>query len=522
MALSAYHGPILVLTILVSTPAICGRVGRQIIDTRQIIDIVCSACDRARLVEKPPPLCCRCIDDAATCNNDIASGGSGMVDTGLNCPDSIDCQLFGNCDTPGCDVQGINILQDNSVEFDVRQGGEIEDVCPRGQKVCCNPVDSDAVVTRLGLVTANNPLGESLSRGDTNPVCEDSKLSALQDFGHGVTCGKRDSRVYYNADLAESFTNPGEWPWAVLIFKDGEYIGAGALMDNDVVVTVGHKVKNFVDNPSGLTVRLGDWNPNRRDPKEEHPYIEHPVKCVRIHPNADLTGTLENNVAVLKLNSRSRRQTETEEEKAVASVIDLKSAPLRPADVPEGIEGSSKIKRDSFLDLRIGLVALDDGIDPLGSPEISRPIRQAELSPSYINTVCLPRNERQFINHDEHCWVAAWGKDLHRQREIDLPLVTKSDCERRLGPIFRERGIPNWRPKPSEVCAGGVRGKDTCDGEGGAPLVCYDKGSDQYFALGLVSYGFGCNNTRPAVYTNLADPSVKDFITSSFGNNFFC
>ena len=74
-------------------------------------------------------------------------------------------------------------------------------------------------------------------------------------------------------------------------------------MNNDVVVTVGHKVKNFVDNPAGLTVRLGDWNPNRRDPKEEHPHIEHSVKCVRIHPDADLTGTLANNVAVLKLNS---------------------------------------------------------------------------------------------------------------------------------------------------------------------------------------------------------------------------
>jgi len=292
-------------------------------------------------------------------------------------------------------------------------------------------------------------------------------------------------------------------------------------MNNDVVVTVGHKVKNFVDDPTGLTVRLGDWNPNRRDPKEEHPYIEHSVKCVRIHPDADLTGTLENNVAVLKLNSRDKRQL-TEEEIAVASVIDLKSAPSRPANAPEGVDGSSKIKRKSFLDLRLGLVSLDDGLDPLGSPEISRPPRQAELSPSYINTVCLPRNERQFFNHDERCWVAAWGKDLHRQREVDLPLVTKSDCERRLGPIFKDKGVPNWRLKPSEVCAGGVRGKDTCDGEGGAPLVCYDKGSDQYFALGLVSYGFGCNNTRPAVYTNLADPSVQNFIISSFENNFFC
>ena len=32
-------------------------------------------------------------------------------------------------------------------------------------------------------------------------------------------------RVYYDAGLEESYTSPGEWPWATLIFKDGVYIG---------------------------------------------------------------------------------------------------------------------------------------------------------------------------------------------------------------------------------------------------------------------------------------------------------
>ena len=55
-------------------------------------------------------------------------------------------------------------------------------------------------------------------------------------------------------------------------------------MDNDVVATVAHKVKNFVQNPSSLTVRLGDWNPNIQDTAEEFPHLEVGVACVKIHP----------------------------------------------------------------------------------------------------------------------------------------------------------------------------------------------------------------------------------------------
>jgi len=76
--------------------------------------------------------------------------------------------------------------------------------------------------------------------------------------------------------------------------------------------------------------------------------------------------------------------------------------------------------------------------------------------------------------------------------------------------------------QPSELCAGGVAGVDTCRGEGGSPLVCLDKERDQFFAVGLVNYGFGCYEALPSVYVNLADPVVKEFLTSAIRNDDLC
>ena len=76
---------------------------------------------------------------------------------------------------------------------------------------------------------------------------------------------------------------------------------------------------------------------------------------------------------------------------------------------------------------------------------------------------------------------------------------------------------------PSEICAGGEVGKDTCEGEGGAPLVCLDEHKDQYFLVGLVNYGLGaCGSDVPAVYVNMADTSIRDFVTRSFTDQGFC
>lgn len=472
---------------------------------RQILEVTCSACSE-RLQEREPLICCRCIKDTAVCNNDFGSSASGE---GATCGDC----LFNECSSECNEIGGI----------DIKQGPDSNRKCPQGRKLCCDPVDQ--------------LFGENQG-GD---VCRDSDTQAIMDFDKGVVCGKRDSRVYYNAKQPPTFTNPGEWPWAVLIYDQGNnYRGAGALVSNNVVVTVAHKVQNYVDRASSLKVRLGDWNPNRRDRDEDFDFVEREVDCVILHPDQDLTNTLANNVAVLKLRPRDDFMIE-EMEKNVKDVITLYSNAQdldievrtaddleRPGNRVEGVRGSRIIQTRSAIDLRLGLVADSRDLDGLGgrlggssSSGSGRPSPIRIVEPSYYNTVCLPSSS-QFRNYRDRCWVASWGNRQERQREISLPLLSSQECSRRLGNTFEEKGVPNWRPQPSEVCAGGVEGEDTCRGEGGAPLVCYDDSSDQYFLVGLVGYGFECNTTLPGVYTNIADPVVRDFIDDAIDNEDFC
>jgi len=110
---------------------------------------------------------------------------------------------------------------------------------------------------------------------------------------------------------------------------------------------------------------------------------------------------------------------------------------------------------------------------------------------------------------------------MRTREHVELATVlSKTECEARLRPEFRSRGVNSWDLHSSEICAGGEPGVDSCDGEGGAPLVCLDENTDQFYAVGLVGYGFGCEDAIPAVYTNLANSEVKRFIESAFSRNF--
>ena len=102
-----------------------------------------------------------------------------------------------------------------------------------------------------------------------------------------------------------------------------------------------------------------------------------------------------------------------------------------------------------------------------------------------------------------------WGKDsfgsygefqriLHK---VDVPVVDHGACQAALA---HARLGPNFRLSPGALCAGGEEGRDTCQGDGGGPLVC--GGHDGAFQLaGLVSWGIGCGRVGvPGVYVDVA------------------
>lgn len=125
-----------------------------------------------------------------------------------------------------------------------------------------------------------------------------------------------------------------------------------------------------------------------------------------------------------------------------------------------------------------------------------------------VNLVCLPDIGTTFDN--ANCFATGWGKTFYGKnssnvdilKKISLPIVPRDLCETilqstRLGLYFIL--------DPSNICAGGNPHEDTCEGDGGSPLVCPVSGKkDTYQQAGIVSWGLGCGDPIPAVYASVA------------------
>ncbi|XP_058449948.1 chymotrypsin-1-like [Malaya genurostris] len=62
------------------------------------------------------------------------------------------------------------------------------------------------------------------------------------------------------------------------------------------------------------------------------------------------------------------------------------------------------------------------------------------------------------------------------------------------------------------LCAGGVVGEDTCNGDSGGPLMC------ENYQVGIVSWGSKkCAVAMPAVFTNITSIEIRDFIRNQTG-----
>ncbi|CAK1587600.1 unnamed protein product [Parnassius mnemosyne] len=137
------------------------------------------------------------------------------------------------------------------------------------------------------------------------------------------------------------------------------------------------------------------------------------------------------------------------------------------------------------------------------------------LAPN-VGLACLP-SPRQRVPAGTRCFASGWGKDKYGQagqyqvilKKIDLPIVDRQVCQRQLR---RTRLGRHFNLHSSFICAGGERDKDTCNGDGGSPLVCpIEFQKERYMQSGMVAWGIGCGEDgTPGVYVDVA--GLRDWI----------
>lgn len=59
----------------------------------------------------------------------------------------------------------------------------------------------------------------------------------------------------------------------------------------------------------------------------------------------------------------------------------------------------------------------------------------------------------------------------------------------------------------NQLCAGGIKDKDSCKGDSGGPLMTVfqrGRGEGQWYQAGIVSRGIGCGIGYPGIYTRVS------------------
>merc|ERR1711936_360005 len=97
-----------------------------------------------------------------------------------------------------------------------------------------------------------------------------------------------------------------------------------------------------------------------------------------------------------------------------------------------------------------------------------------------VGPVCLP-DPGEDVKPGTQCVATGHGKNEDGQfgyfsnqlKKVNLPIWSSEDCEASLNEnYFQPNHSISWRTHESFLCAGGEEMQDTCEGDGGGPLVC--------------------------------------------------
>ncbi|CAL8385077.1 unnamed protein product [Arctogadus glacialis] len=118
----------------------------------------------------------------------------------------------------------------------------------------------------------------------------------------------------------------------------------------------------------------------------------------------------------------------------------------------------------------------------------------------FIRPICLPEPDMRFQD-GFCCSISGWGhmEEARTQysslQEGRVPLVPQDYCTR--PEVYGDHVTSNM------LCAGNGNCVDACQGDSGGPLACSQ--GDVSFLYGIISWGHGCRQGKPGVYTRVAN-----------------
>lgn len=177
-------------------------------------------------------------------------------------------------------------------------------------------------------------------------------------------------------------------------------------------------------------------------------------------------------------------------------------------DQNEEIDCSDGDCADAPVNMDIEKIVVHEGYDPQAKAvyndiALIRFTKDVNMT-RFVFPICLPivNAQRSLDNVGIKGWAAGWGVTQNGTRS-NFKLKVKLEFQdlKRCARTYRPTGVVL---KDTQMCAGGVRGEDTCTGDSGGPLT--RKLNPFHYLYGIVSFGSykcGANNV-PGIYTNVA------------------
>ncbi|GAB77377.1 Trypsin [Austwickia chelonae] len=312
---------------------------------------------------------------------------------------------------------------------------------------------------RLGAVLAVAALGMGLAPFGVNAAAPDSEP------------GKDSTNIVGGVAASQD-----EFPFMVSLQRDGEHFCGGSLLNAGTVLTAAHCVNDLLPPPSVERSDAPTPAPTTPAPPTSTPSPAPTTPAPTTPPATSDSPASRVTLVIGRTKLSDTRQG-----------VVRKIAFRENSQVPEI---SMHPQYGKAVGYDAALIYLNEDVSGIVPVRLPTGNTDSLLAPGSIATVIGWGNMDTTLSR--------FPDRLHK---VDVPILSEEEC--------LTNADKSFNPK-SDICAG-RKGKDSCQGDSGGPLLRKIPGRDEYFQIGIVSWGSGCaDQGGPGFYTSVSSSEVMD------------